>query len=118
LTVPQKNYVLNKNKKEHLKEFESSPGCFRGFCATCGSFMYWRSEREDPDDLDVCVGTLNQDVLLGERGKVFAFPSGWRVWCSREIKGVTDPGSGYGGGVEEEEGVRFVEGTNGKRMND
>jgi hypothetical protein len=80
--------------------------------------MYWRNDREEDDKgmLEMPVGTLNQDILLGDRGKTFCFPTGARVWCSREIRGVTDPGSGYGGGSGDGEGVRYAQGTAGKRM--
>jgi hypothetical protein len=81
--------------------------------------MYWRSNREEEDKrtVGVCVGTLNQDVLLGERGKMFCIPTDGRVWCCREIKGVTDPGSGYGGGAGDEGGVRYYE-ADERRMNE
>jgi hypothetical protein len=82
--------------------------------------MYWRSDVDEDEKgmVEVSVGTFNQDVLLGDRGKTFCIPTGCRVWCCREIKGVTDPGSGYGGGVGEGQGIRYVEGMDGEVMPD
>jgi hypothetical protein len=116
LTIPQTSFKLTDSGNK-LKEFESSPGNFRGFCVTCGSSMYWRTDNEGSDgSVDVFLGTLNQEELLGERGKTLCTPTGGRCWSCREIKGVTDPGSGYGGGVGEDEGIRYKTGPSGEKI--
>ena len=43
-----------------VREYESSPGKFRAFCARCGSPVYGRKSSE-PDRLRVRLGTLEQD---------------------------------------------------------
>ena len=34
-----------------LKDFEASPRAQRGFCAACGSLLYWRSKDPGRDEL-------------------------------------------------------------------
>jgi hypothetical protein len=43
-----------------ITQYESSPGKFRAFCSRCGSPMFSRSI-DDPDNLRVRLGTLEQD---------------------------------------------------------
>ncbi len=40
------------------KEFSSSPGVWRSFCADCGSPIYYRTDRR-PDDIDLYAVTLD-----------------------------------------------------------
>ena len=40
-----------------LKRFNSSPGCYREFCGTCGATVFWHCE-ERPYVVDVSVGIL------------------------------------------------------------
>jgi hypothetical protein len=40
-----------------LKEYNSSPGCYRGFCGICSATIFWRSD-ERPYLIDVSVGIL------------------------------------------------------------
>ncbi|KAI9849307.1 MAG: hypothetical protein M1837_004767 [Sclerophora amabilis] len=82
-------------------EYNSSPGCFRGFCSTCGSTLFWRSDDEKPS-IEVCTGTVDEKWLLGEResessmariggmGKELATPSHGMNWYQNVIEGVTD----------------------------
>src|SRR5579871_751180 len=48
-------------------EYESSPGCFRGFCSRCGSTIVWRSENQKAE-VDVFLGTVDERWLVGEKG--------------------------------------------------
>ena len=77
-------------------EFESSPGCFRAFCAKCGSALYWRgtNEPQDKDRVEVWTGTLDQKWLSGEGGKGFELcsPKDGEFWWPNAVKGVTDGG--------------------------
>ena len=40
-----------------LKQYNSSSGCYREFCKTCGATIFWHCE-ERPDVVDVSVGIL------------------------------------------------------------
>lgn len=87
----------------HVSEFNSSPGCFRGFCSTCGTNLYWREDKEDLDELEVCVGTLDREILKNdELAKDLCDPIGGRFWAQYEIPSVTYGQSG---------GKRYVEGS-------
>lgn len=41
-----------------LTWFEASPGVFYGFCATCGSSLFWRADAH-PEKISLCAGTLD-----------------------------------------------------------
>ncbi|KAL3468117.1 Mss4-like protein [Aspergillus heterothallicus] len=46
------------------KEYESSPGRFRGFCSQCGSSLIWRSEREgERHKFEVMIGSFDEKWL-------------------------------------------------------
>lgn len=51
------------------KEFASSPGVHRSFCDTCGSPIYYRTERR-PDVIDLYAGTLSDPELVVPRSHV------------------------------------------------
>ncbi|KAF8250674.1 hypothetical protein K440DRAFT_528767, partial [Wilcoxina mikolae CBS 423.85] len=44
--------------EETFKEFRSSPGCLRGFCATCGTSVTWRDVAKK-GEIDVFLGTVD-----------------------------------------------------------
>lgn len=46
-------------------EYESSPGCYRGFCRQCGSPLLWRSIRET-ETVDFFIGTIDERWILGQ----------------------------------------------------
>lgn len=48
-------------------EYSAKSGCYRGFCKICGSFITWRGD-ETPDEVEILLGTLDEEVLLGEYG--------------------------------------------------
>jgi hypothetical protein len=58
--IPVERYHLI-GGREHIREFESSPGAFRAFCSTCGSPVYGRATR-DPGHIRIRLGTLSQDA--------------------------------------------------------
>lgn len=98
--------------KGTLKEFESSPGNYRGFCHRCGSSLYWRSDKASRDEFEMAASTLDYEHLREDEAKELFTPVNGRCWCSREIKGVTSPDGFYGGGpARKETGLRFVEAT-------
>ncbi|XXH05897.1 hypothetical protein Hte_012339 [Hypoxylon texense] len=75
-----------------LKDFYATPGVRRGFCAACGSFLYWRDEARG--DVEIAVGCVDPE-FLSRYGFALANASGNNVWCENEIRGVTD---GFVGG--------------------
>ncbi len=85
---------------ESLRHYSASPGTQRGFCGTCGGFLYWR--RPAADRISIAVGSVDALYLIGEGagegndvpaggyGEALAGGGGSHLWCSAEIKGVTD----------------------------
>ncbi|KXH35230.1 glutathione-dependent formaldehyde-activating enzyme [Colletotrichum simmondsii] len=77
-----------------LREFSITPMAKRGFCTECGSWLYYRSKGEEWGS--ICLGTLDQEVLIGEKGQkggfgaILASGLGGHEWCENEIPGVTD----------------------------
>jgi hypothetical protein len=53
------------------KEFASSPGVHRSFCDTCGSPIYYRTERR-PDMIDLYAGTLGDPAAVPAQVHVYA----------------------------------------------
>ena len=49
-------------RDEGLRWYTSSPGVRRGFCATCGSSLFW--EREGSGGISIMAGTLDQPTGL------------------------------------------------------
>jgi len=54
-----------------VKEFASSPGVWRSFCARCGSPIYYRTDRR-PDVIDLYAGTLSDPSALAPQCHVHA----------------------------------------------
>ncbi|OLN87919.1 hypothetical protein CCHL11_00162 [Colletotrichum chlorophyti] len=82
-----------------LQEFSITPVAKRGFCSACGSWLYYRSEGQGV--ASICVGTVDEEVLIGNKGsegaregeglgKVLVNGLGGHEWCENEIPGVTD----------------------------
>lgn len=73
-----------------ISEFESSPGCFRAFCPTCGTNLTWHEARDDLDEVELCVGTLDEEFLKNDKlAKDLCDPIGGRFWAQREIPSVS-----------------------------
>lgn len=91
--VPLKHFTYT-TAASTLKNFNATEGIQRGFCTDCGSFLYWRDESRE--DIDISVGCVDPEYLVGESGKHAGFGlalancSGSNVFCENEIKGVTD----------------------------
>ncbi|KAI5921872.1 glutathione-dependent formaldehyde-activating GFA [Camillea tinctor] len=97
-----------------LRNYSATRGFQRGFCATCGSFLYWRDESRDV--VELAVGCVDEEFLVGEHGsegfgRALASPEGNHVWCQNEIKGVTDrmvgPGCGVRWARNSDDGIRM-----------
>ncbi|KAI7773820.1 hypothetical protein LA080_009835 [Diaporthe eres] len=91
-----------------LRSFSATPGIRRGFCATCGGFLTWM--KDEGSLVHVSVGTIDpvylvgpsddpevaktdvdgEEVPKGGYGPILAGGYGRNLWCSNEIKGVTD----------------------------
>ncbi|KAF6221996.1 hypothetical protein HO133_001964 [Letharia lupina] len=70
-------------------EYSASAGRHRGFCATCGSPLTWRSEGS-AGELEVATGSVDGEVLGGEAGAALGRASAGHYWCGNRIEGVTD----------------------------
>jgi len=53
------------------KEFASSPGVWRSFCADCGSPIYYRTDKR-PQIIDLFAGTLSDPAKLTPQCHVHA----------------------------------------------
>ncbi|RDL42140.1 Uncharacterized protein BP5553_02119 [Venustampulla echinocandica] len=100
--------------KATYAEYNSSPGCYRAFCKTCGSTLSW-SNHSDNDEIELAVGTFDEEYLVGGRdeedqpkgtyGVALANLAGDHFYVRNDIKGVTDWIS--------KEGTRFWTGSEG-----
>ncbi len=60
---------LNFIKSETLKWFRSSEKSRRGFCAKCGSSLFWK--QIDADHIDILAGSLDQPTGLKINDHIF-----------------------------------------------
>lgn len=94
-----------------ITEYSHTPGRYRGFCGSCGSTMYFRCPHEDGDEIEMGVGTVDEE-LLEKYGSMLCSPSRGRFYAGKEIHGV-----GFGGeckpGVS---GPRFTEGSRSEKL--
>lgn len=68
--------------KGKVQWYASSPGIRRGFCPTCGSFLFWKAEA-DPDTgvalgaLDGATGLrLERHIFTADKGDYYDIPDG------------------------------------------
>ena len=106
--------VVSESAPKDYKEFASSKGVFRGFCASCGSTLTWR--RDGSQWIEVALGTIDEKWLLGDRtarvssqsltekgvfekalavddgamGRDLSTPQGGHMFFRNAIKGATD----------------------------
>ncbi len=50
----------------HLRWYDPVPEAGYGFCARCGSSLFWRSS-DAPDRISICAGTLEPPTCLRTR---------------------------------------------------
>lgn len=64
--VPQRSlrYVT---ATDTLRDYEATPGIRRGFCADCGSWLYWRRDNTSAPTVALAIGTVDPQFLLGGR---------------------------------------------------
>lgn len=114
-----------------FQEFSSSAQGRRGFCTKCGSALTWRNV-EQPEELELFVGTIDEIFLIGDRtsrvtseslarpgkwtnvkqsehedgrtrlGQDLCIPKGGNFFVRNAVAGVTD---------QPVEGVQYVEDT-------
>lgn len=59
---------------ETLRWFDSSDKARRGFCATCGSSLFWQSK--GGNELAIAAGSLDQPTGLTTKGDIFVADKG------------------------------------------
>lgn len=60
-----------------IRDYESSPGTFRGFCPACGTRLYFRSEKW-PNEIHVHAATMSQPLdYLPDAQVVMRSRVGW-----------------------------------------
>ncbi len=69
-----------------LRTYVATPGCHRGFCNACGSYMFFR--RETSKLINLAVGCFDKEDLQ-RHGTVLTKADG-HLWCQNEIPEVTD----------------------------
>lgn len=91
-----------------FRTYQSSEGCHRGFCGTCGSPLSIQDGKE-PGVVEINLGAFDEEVLCGRRdeanvwedehgrhvpriggwGRELGYP-GYHIYTENEILGVTD----------------------------
>lgn len=80
--VPYSSFKLVTD--EGLKWYRSSEQARRGFCASCGSSLFWREEGEDAisigagtlDDLPRGATTITQHIFVSDKGTYYEVANG------------------------------------------
>jgi hypothetical protein len=85
--------------KSTYAEYNSSPGCVRGFCKNCGSPLFWTDNKVNTD-IELAVGTFDEEYLMGGRDSddkptgafamALANPEGDHHHVRNQIQGITD----------------------------
>ncbi|QFT58528.1 Glutathione-dependent formaldehyde-activating enzyme [Sulfitobacter sp. THAF37] len=60
--------------KGPVRWYEASDSARRGFCPTCGSFLFWKSN--DEDEIGVALGALDGDTGLHLERHIFTADKG------------------------------------------
>ncbi|EKJ75130.1 hypothetical protein FPSE_04688 [Fusarium pseudograminearum CS3096] len=100
LTVPVATIQWQGDSESRIKRYNKTESIDRGFCDTCGSFLFWHPRGKA---ISIATGSLDPIYLFGEgaestgdhipkegvAGQIF---SGWFnvEFCESEIKGITD----------------------------
>jgi hypothetical protein len=70
--VPQQALTLT--AQESLRWYAASTTAKRGFCATCGSFLFWK--HNDEDDISISMGVLDAPTGLKLDRHIFTADKG------------------------------------------
>ena len=94
-----------------VAEYSHTQGRYRGFCGKCGSTMYCRCPNEDGDEIEMAVGTVDEEWLR-KYGRELCEPKQGQFYAGNEVHGV-----GFGGEFKQGlGGPRFKEGSRSKRL--
>lgn len=69
-----------------LSRYRASPEAARGFCSSCGSWLFWRNEKSEK--ISMSVGTFDKDDLK-IWGRQLSY-SEVHLWSEDAIEGITD----------------------------
>jgi hypothetical protein len=78
--VPRENLVIT--GQENLTWYQSSPDVRRGFCSTCGSFLFWDPAAKDWISIamgafDTSTSTLlEKHIFVAEKGDYYQITDG------------------------------------------
>ena len=72
-TLPEAQFTLTADAT--LRWYDSSDFARRGFCATCGSSLFWQ-RKDGRDGISVTAGTLDQPTGLRTVGDIFVADKG------------------------------------------
>jgi len=64
--IPSKNVSPPFASNATYKLYKSSDFGSRGFCSECGSSLTF-VERENPENTELCLGSLDEEILCGKR---------------------------------------------------
>lgn len=94
---------MNFTSSKQPSTYISTPGVTRGFCATCGSTLFWKSDKET--ETEITLGTVDEQFLIGEEARRWELcvPVDGRYYCEGDLVGVDVLG-----------GVRHEKGSNSK----
>ncbi|KAH7371686.1 Mss4-like protein [Pyrenochaeta sp. MPI-SDFR-AT-0127] len=110
LIIPLKDFSFpcsDSKDASQLRDFESSEDSKRAFCGNCGSGLTFRNSVHMPDTVEVFVGTLDEEYLIGKVKKGEESKSGQKqereggygkqlavvqetLFWNQRIEGVTD----------------------------
>lgn len=65
---------LTLTRQNSLKWYAASDSAKRGFCSTCGSFLFWK--HNDEDTISVAMGSLNEPTGLHLAKHIFVADKG------------------------------------------
>jgi hypothetical protein len=57
--------------QDAIAEYEASNGTVRTFCRHCGSSLFFRSPRADPEIVEIALGTFDADVPVRPDAHIF-----------------------------------------------
>jgi len=69
-SVPRRSFRWLRGR-ESLKEYEAPNGTVRTFCQRCGSSLFFRSPRADPDVIEVALAIFDADVPVRPDAHIF-----------------------------------------------
>ncbi len=79
--VPDADLTIE-GEEESLTWYSATPGIRRGFCKTCGSFLFWKMESQDYTSIG--AGTfdgdtdlvIDQHIYCADKGDYYDIPEG------------------------------------------